>query len=77
MHQCISFNTTGDIEPRFWREDAKKILHDDSVDQLRTLHFIIKMFFLESASGEAEPVEIQDLPSRSECPHHECELCSW
>merc|ERR1719321_1092413 len=55
MDQCISFNTTADIEPRFWREDWKKGLYDDIVDQIRALRLDLLMleFSMEGAGGSA------------------------
>merc|ERR1719217_401652 len=53
MDQCISFNTTADIEPRFWREDWKKTLYEDIVDQIRALRLDLLMleFSMEGAGG--------------------------
>eukprot|EP00747_Dinoflagellata_sp_TGD_P161388 gnl/TRDRNA2_/TRDRNA2_178075_c0_seq1.p1 gnl/TRDRNA2_/TRDRNA2_178075_c0~~gnl/TRDRNA2_/TRDRNA2_178075_c0_seq1.p1 ORF type:complete len:843 (+),score=223.50 gnl/TRDRNA2_/TRDRNA2_178075_c0_seq1:74-2602(+) len=55
MDQCVSFNTTADIEPRFWREDWKKTLYDDIVDQVRALRLDLLMLesAMEGASGSA------------------------
>merc|ERR1719201_103668 len=55
MNQCISFNTTADIEPRFWREDWKVTLYADVVDQVRALRLDLLMleFSMEGAGGSA------------------------
>merc|ERR1719201_2819173 len=55
MNACISFNTTADIEPRFWREDWKKTLYEDVVDQIRALRLDLLMleFSMEGAGGSA------------------------
>jgi len=55
MNMCTSFNTTADIEPRFWREDWKKTLYDDIVDQIRALRLDLLMleFSMEGAGGSS------------------------
>merc|ERR1719201_2493092 len=55
MNQNISFCTTADIEPRYWREDWKKTLYEDIVDQIRALRLDLLMleFSMEGAGGSA------------------------
>jgi hypothetical protein len=55
MNQCTAFNTSADIEPRFWRNDWKKTLYDDVVDAIRALRLDLLMleFSMEGAGGSA------------------------
>jgi len=55
MNQCVSFNATADIEPRFWRNDWKVDMYSACVDKIREIRLDLLMleFSMEGAGGSA------------------------
>merc|ERR1719265_2982176 len=55
MDQCLGFNPSAEIEPRFWREDWKTLMYADVVDKVRALRLDLLMleFSMEGAGGSA------------------------